>query len=233
MLLVVLGAIAMIAPLFSSVWGVPAVGVAIFLAGIVELTDAWYSDSSRTHYSSGIFSVLAGVAHLAPIGVRLQRADGRRPASCCSPTVAPTSSAPSAGQARRRQHRCRSPGVGLHQRRRQHRPRRDRLVAARHDRRARLRLPPRRPHGGVRVADAGRSLRPATAMNSRGLRTNIPNRALGVPPHPIIGFIHREAVAHSGSRTPADFYWSVIFVVVFFAIHVGRLDAEWTLAWAC
>ena len=59
-LLIVLGAIAMIAPLFSSVWGVPAVGVAIFLSGIVELADAWYSDSSRTHYSSGIFSVLAG-----------------------------------------------------------------------------------------------------------------------------------------------------------------------------
>ena len=38
----------------------PAVGVAIFLSGIVELADAWYSDSSRTHYSSGIFSVLAG-----------------------------------------------------------------------------------------------------------------------------------------------------------------------------
>src|SRR5688572_12440521 len=55
-----------------------------------------------------------------------------------------------------------------------------------------------------------------------------PNRALGLPPHPIIGFIHREAVAHAGSRTPADFYWSVVFVVIFFAIHVGRLDAEWT-----
>ena len=59
-LLIVLGAIAMIAPLVSPVWGVPAVGVAIFLSGIVELADAWYSDSSRTHYSSGIFSVLAG-----------------------------------------------------------------------------------------------------------------------------------------------------------------------------
>ena len=41
-LLFVLGAIATIAPLFSSVWGVPIVGVAIFLSGIVELADAWY-----------------------------------------------------------------------------------------------------------------------------------------------------------------------------------------------
>ncbi|HEX7283169.1 MAG TPA: metallophosphoesterase, partial [Vicinamibacterales bacterium] len=29
-------------------------------------------------------------------------------------------------------------------------------------------------------------------------------------------------------RAPTDLYWSSIFVLVFFAIHVGRLDAEWT-----
>ena len=55
-----LGAIATIAPLFSSVWGVPIVGAAIFLSGIVELADAWFSGNTRTHYSSGVFSVLAG-----------------------------------------------------------------------------------------------------------------------------------------------------------------------------
>ena len=55
-----------------------------------------------------------------------------------------------------------------------------------------------------------------------------PNRRLGLPPHPIIGFIHREAIADAASRAPTDLYWSVIFIVVFFAIHVGRLDAEWT-----
>ena len=60
-LLLVLGALATIAPLFSSVWGVTVVGVAIFAAGIVELADAWNSDNTRTHFSSAIFSVLAGV----------------------------------------------------------------------------------------------------------------------------------------------------------------------------
>ena len=40
-----------------------------------------------------------------------------------------------------------------------------------------------------------------------------PNRALGLPPHPIIGFIHRDAIVQAGSRTPTDFYWSLIFVV--------------------
>ena len=59
-LLLVLGAAAMAAPLFSPVRGVPIVGIAIFLSGIIELADAWYSGSGRTHYSSGIFSVAAG-----------------------------------------------------------------------------------------------------------------------------------------------------------------------------
>ena len=59
-LLLGLGAIATVAPLVSSVWGVPVVGLAIFVSGIVELADAWHSDSARTHYSSGIFSVAAG-----------------------------------------------------------------------------------------------------------------------------------------------------------------------------
>ncbi len=60
MLLLVLGAVATIAPALSSVWGVPVVGLAIFLSGIVELADAWHSGNTRTHYSSGSFSVLAG-----------------------------------------------------------------------------------------------------------------------------------------------------------------------------
>src|SRR5918997_544867 len=60
------------------------------------------------------------------------------------------------------------------------------------------------------------------------LEDHHPNRGLGLPPHPIIGFIHREAIADVASRAPTDLYWSVIFIVVFFAIHVGRLDAEWT-----
>jgi uncharacterized membrane protein HdeD (DUF308 family) len=59
-LLLVLGAVATIAPLFSLVWGIPIVGLAIFLSGVIELADAWYSKNTRTHYSSGIFSVLAG-----------------------------------------------------------------------------------------------------------------------------------------------------------------------------
>ena len=59
-LLFVLGAVAVLAPLSSSVWGVAIVGVAIFLSGVVELTDAWVSGGRNLHFSSGTFSVLAG-----------------------------------------------------------------------------------------------------------------------------------------------------------------------------
>ena len=40
-LLLVLGAVATIAPAVSSVWGVTIVGLAIFLSGVIELADAW------------------------------------------------------------------------------------------------------------------------------------------------------------------------------------------------
>ena len=156
--------------------GRAGVGVAIFLSGIVELADAWYSDSSRTHYSSGIFSVLAGAlvslqSAFAFSGLMVgdqpgaaRRRRHQRPAC-----------------ARRRAQRRRQPAVGLHQRRRQHWPRGDRVVAARHDRRARLRILPRRPHGGVRVADAGGSRTPVDGDEFARPEDEHPNRALGLP----------------------------------------------------
>jgi 3',5'-cyclic AMP phosphodiesterase CpdA len=55
-----------------------------------------------------------------------------------------------------------------------------------------------------------------------------PDLALGLAPHPIVGVIHREALADAPSRTRRDVHWSLILVAVFFAIHVGRVDADWT-----
>lgn len=227
-LLVVLGAIALIAPLFSSVWGVPAVGIAIFLAGVVELTDAWYSGSSRTHYSSGIFSVIAGVlvslqsafafSGLMVVTSLVLLADGGTNvvrAIRGSGTTSPTHGA----AARVWDFINGAANIGLAA-----------MVWWLRDTLGVLGF------GfllGVRMAASGWQTlavrAPGEGDEFARPEDEHPNRALGVPPNPIIGFIHREAVAHSGSRTPADFYWSVIFVVVFFAIHVGRLDAEWTL----
>jgi len=219
-LLIVLGAIAMIAPLVSPVWGVPAVGVAIFLSGIVELADAWYSDSSRTHYSSGIFSVLAGAL------ISFQSAFAFSGLMVATSIVLLLDGGTNVVRAIR----GRSDGSPLW----------DFLNGAANVLLALIVWWLRDTIGvlgfgfflGLRMAASGwqtLTVRSPDGSDDFDAPEDVhPNRALGLPPHPIIGFIHRESVAHARSRTPADFYWSVIFVVVFFAIHVGRLDAEWT-----
>jgi uncharacterized membrane protein HdeD (DUF308 family)/3',5'-cyclic AMP phosphodiesterase CpdA len=227
LLLFSLGAIATLAPLFSSVWGMAIVGAAIFISGIVELADAWFSGNTRTHYSSGVFSVLAGalisfqtafafsglmvvlsLVLIADGGVNVVRAVRGHP-----PTVI----------AGREGHRLwdlinGSANVVLGV-----------LVWLLRDSVG--------PLGfglvlGLRMAASGWQTMFAPSPSDADVFTRIedqhPTRGLGLPPHPIIGFIHREAIADAASRAPTDFYWSVIFVIVFFAIHVGRLDAEWT-----
>ena len=215
-LLLTLGAIATVAPLFSSVWGVAIVGAAIFLSGIVELVDAWYSDGTRTHYSSGVFSVLAGalisfetafafsglmvftsVVLLADGGVNVYRALAKKNlwdfingSANILLAVLVWALRDSVGPL----------GFGF-------------LL-------------------GLRMAASGWQTINAPTPSDADVFTRIedrhPDRRLGLPPHPIIGFIHREAIADATTRQPTDLYWSVIFVVLFFAIHVGRLSAEWT-----
>ena len=227
-LLLALGAIATIAPLFSSVWGLAIVGTAIFLSGIVELADAWYSGNTRTHYSSGVFSVLAGalisfesafafsglmvvlsLVLLADGGVNVARAiRGRHPVT-----------ASGAGSAHRLW---------------------DLINGASNVFLAVLVWLLRDSVGplgfgmllGLRMAASGWQTIFAPSPSDADVLARPedyhPNRGLRLEPNPIIGFIHREAIADAASRAPTDLYWSVIFVIVFFAIHVGRLDAEWT-----
>ena len=229
-LLIVLGAIAIAAPVFSSVWGLPIVGAAIFLSGILELADAWYSDSGRTHYSTGIFSVVAGAL------ISFQSAFAFSGLMVATAIVLLLDGGTNVVRAvrGRREDGAAAPAYGIANR-----------VWDFSNGVANILLALlvwwlRDTIGaqgfgfflGLRMAASGWQ---TLAMRSPGEADEFarpedehPNRALGLPPHPIIGFIHREAVAHARSRTPADFYWSVVFVVVFFAIHVGRLDAEWT-----
>jgi uncharacterized membrane protein HdeD (DUF308 family)/predicted phosphodiesterase len=220
-LLIVLGAIAMIAPLFSSVWGVVLVGAAIFAAGIIELADAWYSDSSSTHYSSGVFSVFAGAL------IALQSAFAFSGLMVVTSLVLLADGVTNIVRAVRGSSHgsllwdffngVANIGLAL-------------VVWWLRDTIGVLGF------GfflGLRMAASGWQ---TLAVPPRGdgdeftkPENEHPNRALGLPPHPIIGFIHRDAIVQAASRTPTDFSWSLIFVVVFFAIHVGRVDAEWTL----
>lgn len=231
-LLFTLGAIATIAPLFSSVWGIPIVGAAIFLSGIVELVDAWMSGNTRTHYSSGVMSVLAGAlvamqaafafSGLMVVMSLVLAADG-------GANVARAIRGTSADR-KRLAPPTPSGGGGLW----------DLINGSANIVLALLVWALRDSIGplgfgmllGLRMAASGWQTMfapsPSDADAVARLEDRHPDPKLGLPPHPIIGFIHREARADAASRVPTDFYWSVIFVVVFFAIHVGRLDAEWT-----
>ena len=220
-LLIVLGAIAMIAPLFSSVWGVALVAGAVFLAGIIELADAWSSDNSRTHYSSGVFSVFAGAL------IAMQSA------FAFSGLMVVTSLVLAADGGTNVVRAVRGAGHGSRFW--------DSFNGAANIGLAVIVWLLRNTIGplgfgfflGLRMAASGwqtLAVRPGSDADEFARpEDEHPNRALGLPPHQLIGFIHRDAIVQAGSRTPTDFYWSLIFVAVFFAIHVGRVDAEWTL----
>ena len=215
-LLLTLGAIATIAPLFSSVWGVAIVGAAIFVSGIVELVDAWYSLNTRTHYSSGVFSVLAGAL------ISFQSAFAFSGLMVVLSLVLLADGGLNAyrGIVRRNLWDLINGGANI-------------LLAFL----AWLLRDTLGPLGfgvvlGLRMAASGWQTINARSPSDADVFTRIedqhPNRRLGLPANPIIGFIHREAIADASSRAPTDLYWSVIFIVLFFAIHVGRLDSEWT-----
>lgn len=220
-LLFVLGAVAVLAPVFSAVWGVAIVGIAILLSGIIELIDAWGSEGRHLHYSSGAFSVLAGalisfqtalvfsgllmlvsLVLLADGGLNIYRAvRGTSQGSRVWDLMNGSANVAIALLVWLLRDSLGALGFGI-------------IL-------------------GLRMAASGWQAIfapiPVDSDEFARIEDEHPNRALGLGPHPVIGFIHREAIADAGSQEPSDFYWSVIFVVVFFAIHVGRLDAEWTL----
>jgi uncharacterized membrane protein HdeD (DUF308 family) len=215
-LLLTLGAIATIAPLVFSVWGVAIVGAAIFLSGIVELADAWYSANTRTHYSSGVFSVLAGAL------ISFQSAFAFSGLMVVLSLVLLADGGLNAYR-----------GI-------MHRNLWDIVNGAANILLAFLVWLLRDSLGplsfgvllGMRMAASGWQTINTRTLADADVFTRIedrhPNSSLGLPPHPIIGFIHREAIADAASRSPTDLYWSVVFVVLCFAIHVGRVQAEWT-----
>jgi uncharacterized membrane protein HdeD (DUF308 family) len=72
----------------------------------------------------------------------------------------------------------------------------------------------------------GRTRRTTTAADEEGLH---PDPLLGLRPHPEIARLRAAAEAAEAVRQSAHRYWCFMFVLIFFAIHIGRMDTEWNL----
>jgi uncharacterized membrane protein HdeD (DUF308 family) len=213
-----LGAIAMVAPVFSREWGVLAIGLALLVAGIVEFAVAWFFRNYQVPYFSAMVSIVAGgsiffQSSLVFSGVmattsvllaidaafRIRRGLQRQGAIVWNLLNGVTNLGLAALVFALR-NRVGAWGFGL-------------LL-------------------GARIAASGWEAWFAPERSEADEFDDIedihPDAALGLEPHPIIGVIHREAMVGYPSRELADFYWSMALIVVFFAIHVGRLRAEWT-----
>jgi uncharacterized membrane protein HdeD (DUF308 family) len=55
-----------------------------------------------------------------------------------------------------------------------------------------------------------------------------PDRRLHLPPHPAIAALNASLAADEKRRRTIDAYWCWVFVILFFAIHVGRMRVYWT-----
>ena len=55
-----------------------------------------------------------------------------------------------------------------------------------------------------------------------------PDARLGLPPHAEFGRLRVAAVERERAARPIDAFWIMVLILVFFAIHAGRLQADWT-----
>lgn len=55
-----------------------------------------------------------------------------------------------------------------------------------------------------------------------------PDRRLGLPAHPEFGRLRAAAIEQERIAIPVNSFWIVTLIVVFFAIHAGRLQSSWT-----
>jgi uncharacterized membrane protein HdeD (DUF308 family) len=87
---------------------------------------------------------------------------------------------------------------------------------------------------GIRMLSAGWSMlmrrepapRPVAAPPPRGVH---PDRRLGIPPHPVFAAFEESFPAEESNQRWINAVWCWTFVVVFFAIHIGRMHVEWNL----
>ncbi|MGB7948204.1 MAG: DUF308 domain-containing protein, partial [Candidatus Binatia bacterium] len=55
-----------------------------------------------------------------------------------------------------------------------------------------------------------------------------PDERLGLPPHVELGRLRVAAVERELAALPIDGFWIIVLILVFFAIHAGRLQTNWS-----
>jgi uncharacterized membrane protein HdeD (DUF308 family) len=220
-ILLVLGAIAVVAPLISSTWGLLIVGLALIAAGGAEIVNAHRAGAkSVSAYRTSVFTLVAGIV------VSFESNFVLSGLMAVTALVVGLDGALTAGRTLRQP------------------PKRDRLwglvnggtnIAL-----AYLVWAVRDQAGplvfgllmGVRIAAAGWAavFTPLgiVAGELESVHDRHPDPSLKLDPSPVIGFLHRQAIEDAGVREPVETYWSAMLVLTFFAIHIGRLEAEWT-----
>jgi hypothetical protein len=85
---------------------------------------------------------------------------------------------------------------------------------------------------GVRLLSTGWALllgRTGESANGDDALRRHPDTGLGLPPHAEFAKLRAELAAADQAHSGTDRYWRGAFLVTFFAIHFGRMDAEWNL----
>jgi uncharacterized membrane protein HdeD (DUF308 family) len=73
----------------------------------------------------------------------------------------------------------------------------------------------------------GRPDAPAATTEEAAARH--PDPRMHLPPHPELAKLRAMLAAQEEARHQTDRYWRLMFLLTFFAIHVGRMDASWNL----
>ncbi len=220
-ILLVLGGVALVAPLISSWWGLLIVGLALVVAGGAQIYSAFLAGArSIAAFRTGIFTLAAGIvvsfesnfvlSGLMAVTALVIGVDG---ALTVGRTVRRP---PTRGRFWGLFNGFTNIAVAL-------------LVWALRDQAGPL------VFGllmSIRIAAAGWAAVFAPTRSDadelESIHDQHPDSSLRLEPNPLIGFLHRRAIDDAAVREPVEAYWSAMLVLTFLAIHIGRLDAEWT-----
>lgn len=84
---------------------------------------------------------------------------------------------------------------------------------------------------GIRIVSSGWSMvlgRTNAPPGPEGVGPH-PDALLHLSPHPEMAKLVDEVTARDEAVAGASRYWRTVFILVFFAIHVGRMDADWNM----